>query len=34
MRTSENEKRLNSLGPFIDAVAIAFYILLEFEVNV
>lgn len=33
-RKSENDTRLNSLGSFIDAVAIEFYILLEFEANV
>jgi len=33
-RTSENDTRLNYLRSFIDAVAIAFYVLLKFEANV
>ena len=32
--SSEDETLLNSLGSFIDALGIAFYILLEFEANI
>ena len=31
-RTSEKDKRLISVGSFIEAVAIAFYMLVEFRV--